>query len=117
MVAVQALPRKKNLEKPTSTQIGLWKFGKNLGNPCLMEDNKGQPSAAPQRGGTLRAPPLLVLLSLIWQGLPKFFYLRAPPPAAGPPFEGFRLATTTTTKTTMNNNDNDNGDQASKINF
>ena len=34
---------------------------------CQMENNKAAPSAPPQRGGALRAPPLWVLLFSIWQ--------------------------------------------------
>ena len=36
-----------------------------------MENNKAAPSAPPQRGGALRAPPLWVLLFSIWQWKPK----------------------------------------------
>ena len=35
-----------------------------------MENNKAAPSAPPQRGGALRAPPLWVLLFSIWQWKP-----------------------------------------------
>ena len=47
-------PKKKEVEKP---QDGRQQSGQNIGNPYQMEDNKAAPSAPPQGGGALRAPP------------------------------------------------------------
>ena len=53
---------------------------------CQMENNKAAPSAPPQRGGALRAPPLWVLLFSIWQWKPGIknlmeirFFIKARP--------------------------------------